>query len=201
MILKVCGMRESENVRNLASVRPDWMGLIFYAKSPRCVSEKVPILNDVKRIGVFVNEKRTNVSKAIIEHDLDGIQFHGKERSDDCRFFRDQEVLVIKAFSVDAAFDFASMIPYEGQCDYYLFDTKGALPGGTGRTFDWSILNGYNLKTPFILSGGVGLDSIPQLQNFSHPLWFGVDVNSAFEDAPGLKNIDKLKTFSDALRR
>lgn len=194
-------MREAQNILDLDAIQPDWMGLIFYAKSPRFVSEQISATNAAKRIGVFVDEDMKVVKQKITDHNLDGVQLHGQEPPDYCQCLRDLNVLTIKAFSVDHAFDFTNVAPYEGHCDYYLFDTKGKLPGGTGESFDWSVLEAYVLGTPFVLSGGIGLDSIPSLRNFSHPLWAGIDLNSRFEDAPGLKNIEKIKTFNDAIRR
>lgn len=194
-------MREAQNILDLASVQPDWMGLIFYAKSPRYVSEQISATNTAKRIGVFVNEDLKVIEQKINQHNLDGVQLHGQEPPDCCQHLRDLNVLTIKAFSVGHAFDFAEVLPYEGHCDYYLFDTKGEHPGGNGASFDWSVLEAYAFETPFVLSGGIGLDSIPSLQNFTHPLWAGIDLNSRFEDAPGLKNIEKIKTFNDAIRR
>ncbi|PIQ21829.1 MAG: N-(5'-phosphoribosyl)anthranilate isomerase, partial [Cytophagales bacterium CG18_big_fil_WC_8_21_14_2_50_42_9] len=161
LLLKVCGMRDKDNIQELIHLKPDWLGLIFYPKSARFV-EKVLAADDVKKIpptvkkvGVFVNEDFETIREKIDTYNLDAVQLHGEESPDLCRRLTAADVTVIKAFSVDDAFNFAKLAPYEGACDYYLFDTKGQQYGGNGTTFNWEILANYTGQTPFFLSGGL----------------------------------------------
>ncbi len=200
MILKVYGMKDPANIADLQAVQPDWMGMIFYSKSPRFVDLQINTQSiNSKRIGVFVNAPQSEIEAKIIDYKLDGIQLHGQESPDFCQRFLDKDIIVIKAFAIGTSFDFNDIIPYEGTCNYYLFDTYGKTPGGTGKTFNWEILDHYNLQTPFLLSGGIGPDSVAALRAFNHPKWVGVDINSRFEKEPGIKNIQKVQHFKDEL--
>ena len=200
MIWKVCGMREEGNIRALAELGPTWMGFIFYEKSPRHVSQ-FPHINDltIKKIGVFVDANITFIEEKIHECGLDGVQLHGEESPEKCKIFMRDDFLVVKAFSVGNDYSFEQADAYDGHCNYFLFDTKGPSPGGTGLRFDWNLLKSYRGDTGFILSGGLGPDDVSALRVFSHPQWEGVDVNSRFELRPGLKDIDLLSNFKDEL--
>ncbi|MCB0685837.1 MAG: phosphoribosylanthranilate isomerase [Saprospiraceae bacterium] len=200
MIFKVCGMKYQDNIEEVQRIGPDWMGFIFYERSPRYVDDP-PDLSEVvaKKIGVFVDAEDTFIIKKIKTFQLDGLQFHGIETPEQCDHYRRRNLLVIKSFSVDRNFNFEDTIPYEGHCDYFLFDTKGILPGGTGKSFDWGVLQQYTGQTPFLLSGGIHIDSVDELKSFSHPQWVGIDINSRFEIDPGFKNINLIQKFKYAL--
>ena len=197
-LIKVCGMREAENIHEVEALGIDLMGFIFWSKSSRYVSEKPDYLpTKCKRVGVFVDEDIEVVKKIAQDYALDYIQLHGNETPDYCALLKGHKL--IKAFNIATAEDFEQTKPYEGIVDYFLFDTKGKSVGGNGEKFDWSVLDDYNGTTPFILSGGIEPDDAANVHNFSHPQLAGIDLNSKFEDAPALKNIQKLKTFLEQL--
>ena len=202
MKLKVCGMREYNNIAALSDLQPDYMGFIFWAPSSRYVSEATPVLDkSIKKTGVFVDASVDYIQSSISTHQLQAVQLHGEETPSYCQLVQNFRVEVIKAFSVKDAFDFSSLEAYENSCDFFLFDTKGPLPGGNGYTFDWSLLKGYPSQKPFFLSGGIGLENtqeIKELLNTNLPL-YAIDVNSKFEVTPGLKKIEELKQFKKEL--
>ncbi|MEJ6556855.1 MAG: phosphoribosylanthranilate isomerase [Flavobacteriaceae bacterium] len=202
MKLKVCGMREPENIKALAALTPDYMGFIFWAPSSRYVETTTPELpSAIKKTGVFVDASVDYIQTVVQDHDLQAVQLHGKETPEYCSYVQSLGVEVIKAFSIKDHFDFTSLTPYESGCDFFLFDTKGELPGGNGYGFDWSILTNYPSQKPFFLSGGIGLEhtiQIKALLNTDLPL-HAIDVNSKFELAPALKNIDALTQFKNEL--
>jgi phosphoribosylanthranilate isomerase len=202
MKLKVCGMRTPENIEALAALNPDYMGFIFWAPSSRFVNKTTPLLpKKIKKTGVFVDATIDYIETIIKEHELKAVQLHGKEDPEFCAYIKTLDVEVIKAFSMKEAFDFKSLEPYETACDFYLFDTKGELPGGNGYGFDWSILKNYPSVKPFFLSGGIGKEEVSQileLRNTNLPL-YAIDVNSKFESAPGVKKIDELEQFKNEL--
>jgi phosphoribosylanthranilate isomerase len=204
MIIKVCGMREPENIRNVAAIRKvDLVGLIFYAQSPRFVdsAETADALTDIREtgiVGVFVNEVPEIVIRKCAEYHLDYIQLHGNESPEyliDIMKLLPGRVKIIKAFSIKSEEDLEPVSGYEGLCEYFLFDTPTTGYGGSGRTFDWTILQYYFGSTPFLLSGGIGHDSIESLKNFHHRLWAGIDLNSRFELEPCLKDVSLIEDF------
>jgi len=201
--LKVCGMREADNIRRVAALGLDYMGFIFYPKSPRFVGEAFQFPPTVpatmKRVGVFVNALTDVMLAAVKQTNLQALQLHGKESAEQCRDLRAEGVEVIKVFSVDEHFDFASTKPYRDAVDYFLFDTKGKYLGGNGVTFDWSLLQRYDQEVPFFLSGGLGsqvLNGVHQLRDMN---LYGLDVNSGVEIAPGVKDINKIKDIKRIL--
>ncbi len=209
MIIKVCGLRDPENIRNVASIKGvDWMGMIFYPKSPRYVaseetSDAVSALNTVERVGVFVNENCEEVVRKCAQYHLDCIQLHGNETPEYLKTLRKlipKGIKFIKAFSIRIAEDLLPASGYEDLCEYFLFDTATPDYGGSGRAFDWQILQSYKGLTPFLLSGGIGPDSLQALQDFQHPQCAGVDLNSRFETAPGIKDIRLLSDFVQQLK-
>jgi phosphoribosylanthranilate isomerase len=123
---------------------------------------------------------------------------HGNESPEFCNQLKAVPVKIIKVFSIDATFNFDSLKPYESVCDYYLFDTKGKLPGGNGVAFNWEILKKYPSEKPFFLSGGIGIESLENLKKLKLPI-HAIDVNSKFENQPGYKNIQNLKAFQTHL--
>ena len=195
-------MREPNNIAALSDLQPDYMGFIFWAPSSRYVNETTPKLDQrIKKTGVFVDASVDYIQSSISTHQLQAVQLHVKETPNYCQLIQGFGVEVIKAFSVKNVFDFSTLEAYESSCDFFLFDTKGALPGGNGYTFDWSLLKEYPSQKPFFLSGGIGLENtqeIKELLNTDLPL-FAIDVNSKFERSPGLKNIELLTPFKQQL--
>ena len=199
MIVKVCGMRNAENIRKVEALGIDMMGFIFYPKSSRYVSERPEYLpTKCKRVGVFVDEDIVQVKHIAEEFALDLIQLHGSESPEYAQRLRDWKV--IKAFNIATKEDLEATKPYEGLVDYFLFDTKGKSAGGNGEKFNWNVLSNYKGNTPFLLSGGIGPDDAGRIKVFQHPKCIGIDLNSRFETAPALKDINKLKSFIQALQ-
>ena len=198
MKLKVCGMRELENISALSELEPNYIGFIFWAQSSRFVDKKTPLLDKkIIKTGVFVDATFDYILTKIKDHQLDAVQLHGQESCSYCKMIKDYGLKVIKSFSIKNTFDFNTLEDYENSCDYYLFDTKGKLPGGNGFTFDWKILNEYPSQKPFFLSGGIGVDNLNEIKKLVKtklPI-HAIDVNSKFETAPGNKNIELLKKF------
>ncbi|MBJ6368097.1 phosphoribosylanthranilate isomerase [Snuella sedimenti] len=207
MKLKVCGMKYQDNIDQVAALRPDYLGFIFYEKSTRYFNADSPqVPNTIKKTGVFVDADLDVVTNNVKTHQLQAIQLHGKESPEYCeQLYRSKfdstshPIEIIKVFSIKDDFNFEVLKPYEAVCDYFLFDTKGKLPGGNGYTFDWNVLNNYPSTKPFFLSGGIGLEEIEKLQSFmtskASKYCYAIDVNSKFEIEPGLKNIELLKQF------
>ena len=207
-LIKVCGMREADNIRAVEELGVDWMGFIFWPRSSRYVAERPACLpTKAKRVGVFVDAPIDEVRAKVDEYTLDIVQLHGHEHPDYVRTLRADggHPVVMKALSIATPADMAAYQPYEGLVDYFLFDTKCLTVGGSGRHFDWSLLAAYDGKTPFLLSGGIGPNDIPRLRDFlasSNPAaahCAGIDLNSRFETAPGLKDITKLQAFIQSL--
>lgn len=196
MIVKVCGMREPENIRAVEQTGTDLMGFIFFARSARYVSARPNYLPErCKRIGVFVNETTENILLKAAAFGLHGIQLHGKETPEQCRKLKAEGLEVIKAFPIATEKELQPVICYEGICDYFLFDTACAGYGGSGKAFDWNVLQAYQGSTPFLLSGGLRPDSLDSLLQFRHEKWAGIDLNSGFELAPARKDATLLDTF------
>ena len=194
MIIKVCGMREAENIREVEALGIDLMGFIFWEKSSRYISKRPAYLpTKCKRVGVFVDEDIESVKRIADDYALDYIQLHCHESSDYCAQL--QGLHLIKAISVSSRNDIATYKTYEGLVEYFLFDTKCPSVGGSGQQFDWSVLSAYDGSTPFLLSGGIGPDDAERIKSFHHPQCIGIDLNSRFELAPGLKDVIKLQAF------
>lgn len=196
MLLKVCGMREPENIRAVEALGTDWMGFICWPKSSRYVQKAPSILPSCERVGVFVNADIDFIEQKTKQLQLTRIQLHGDEPVDFCQLVRDRLSLpIIKAISISCAEDVQKATVYEGVVGHILFDTKCKCVGGSGMQFDWSVLKQYTGKTPFLLSGGIGPDDAESLNEFHHPMCIGIDINSRFEDAPALKSVDKIGRF------
>ena len=153
----------------------------------------------IEKTAVFVNESAEIIDQLIDTYNFDTVQLHGNETPEFCNHFK-RKITVIKAFGVDQDFDFERLNLYIGSVDYFLFDTKTDKHGGSGLTFDWSLLDKYKLDVPFFLSGGLSLDNLSEVKSISHPQFYGVDLNSRFEIEPGLKDIDKLNNAFELLR-
>ena len=200
MMIKVCGMRDAENIREVEALGIDLMGFIFWPKSSRYVVERPAYLpTKCKRVGVFVDEDIEQVKRIADEYALDFIQLHGHENPDYCAQLKGMHL--IKAISVSGRDDIETYKAYEGLVDYFLFDTKCPSVGGSGQQFDWSVLSAYDGDTPFLLSGGIGPHDAPRLRQafaldgFPVEKCVGIDLNSRFELSPGLKDVNKLKEF------
>ena len=195
-------MREAENIREVEQLKVDMIGFIFYPKSPRCLYE-LPAYMPVKakRVGVFVNEDKKEIEIFADRFSLDYIQLHGNESPEYCHSLRATGLRLIKAFSIARRKDFENIGTYEESCDYFLFDTKCEQHGGSGNQFDWSMLNSYKGKKPFLLSGGIHPYSPPTLKELPHPQLAGFDLNSRFETKPGLKDVERLRHFLEELRK
>ena len=201
--LKVCGMKHSDNIQSLIEIKPDFMGFIFYPKSPRYASEmdedlimRIPI--SISKVGVFVNETLDNILSISNKYGLEYIQLHGYEDLSFANSLKEKGLKIIKVFRVMDTIPFFAK-NYEGIADYFLFDTVSVNYGGSGRHFDWNILKNYNLKVPFLLSGGVQLDDISKIKSMGIEQLVGVDVNSRFELEPGLKDMDLLHQLNAVL--
>ena len=208
--LKICGMKFPENIQEIATLQPDFFGFIFYENSVRNYTENtiISIPNSVKKVGVFVNEKIEFIINKIINYKLDLIQLHGNETESYCLELINQlnhnqlNTKIIKAFSVDDSFDFQRLNNFQ-IVDYFLFDTKGKLPGGNGTKFSWQLLDKYQLQKPYFLSGGIGLDDTESIKQFlqtpASKYCYSLDVNSKFETEAGLKNKQKIQQFKTQL--
>jgi phosphoribosylanthranilate isomerase len=205
MKLKICGMKYPDNIQEVGTLLPDYMGFIFWEKSARYFDGTLPTLpQSIKKTGVFVNANKEEILEKITKYDLQAVQLHGHESVAFCQELKNtlaNTIEIIKVFSVDSEFDFNQLEPFETVCDYFLFDTKGKLPGGNGTTFDWKVLEQYPSQKPFFLSGGIGLDEIDlvkQILKTDLPI-FAIDVNSKFEIEAGLKNKEKLDRFKQKI--
>lgn len=205
MKLKVCGMKYKKNIASVAGLQPNYLGFIFYDKSSRFFESEIPELpNSIKKTGVFVNEKIETVNHLTKRHSLKAVQLHGRESPEYCKILRESNVKIIKVFSIKDTFNFDTLTPYEGIVDYFLFDTKGKLPGGNGYTFNWDVLKAYPSTTPYFLSGGIGINEVENIKAFkkspASKYCYAIDVNSKFEIEPGLKNINELEKFKHELQ-
>ncbi|MDN5199824.1 phosphoribosylanthranilate isomerase [Fulvivirgaceae bacterium BMA10] len=203
--LKVCGMKHPENIQEVMGLAPDYMGFIFYSKSPRFVADHLSgsfldeLSSNIKRVGVFVNEDIESIREKVKVFSLDAVQLHGNEPIEDCRTLKKEGLTVIKVFSVGEQFDFDVLEPYKPHVDFFLFDTKGKDYGGNGIAFDWSILKQYDNEVPFFLSGGIDLENISEIAQLKGLNIHAIDVNSRFELEPGLKEVEKLKKLKKIL--
>ncbi len=209
MKVKVCGMREAENIREVEALGIDWLGLIFWPRSKRYVAQRPAYLPEqAKRVGVFVDTTIEDIAQHAKDYGLDFVQLHGHESPAFVKQLRETiGQPLIKAFNIAAAEDFLQTEPYERLTDYFLFDTRKPteetggrhLPGGTGEKFDWAVLTNYHGETPFILSGGIGPDDAECVKSFHQRKCVGIDLNSRFETAPAIKDIKALRFFLEAL--
>ncbi|MDR3367368.1 MAG: phosphoribosylanthranilate isomerase [Prevotellaceae bacterium] len=204
MKVKVCGMKDADNVAAIARLEPDYMGLIFYDRSPRFAGGLPPealgsLSPRTLRVGVFVNAARDYIAAQAVRYRLDLLQLHGDESPADCAWFK-SGYGIIKAFGVQTAADFTATHRYEGLCDYFLFDTKSPQRGGSGEKFDHRLLKSYNSPTPFFLSGGIAPEDAANMAALCFPSCEALDVNSRFEVLPGVKNVAEVGRFIGAVR-
>jgi len=207
MKIKVCGMRNQSNIEDLVKLKPDYIGFIFYPKSKRFIGEQIPdeiqtlIPVYIQKVGVFIDEPFDNLLEKFRNNKLDMIQLHGSELPGYCERLKKLDIPVIKVFSIDSDFDFEMVKPYNPFCDYYLFDTASDLRGGTGTKFNWKQLGQYKEDKPFFLSGGIKPTDAVGIREITHNELYAIDVNSGFETEPGVKDIPKLKSFIEKLRK
>lgn len=207
MKLKVCGLANKENVGEiLETVAPDYAGFIFYKKSPRYISDEVmeqTMVNfpsSVNKVGVFVDEDPTIMEEKANRFKLDFLQLHGNESASLCKTLSNKGYKIIKAFSIAPQFDFDLLLDYMPYVRFFLFDTKGEYQGGNGYSFDWEILNSYDQRIPFFLSGGISLENVEEVKEFTHMNIHALDVNSKFEVSPGLKDVAKLQQLKSLIK-
>ncbi|RXI24433.1 MAG: N-(5'-phosphoribosyl)anthranilate isomerase [Candidatus Amulumruptor caecigallinarius] len=199
--LKICGMRDADNIREIAALSPDYMGFIFYDKSPRSAigmpQSNLSLLSSATRpVGVFVNESAETIHAICNAYGIDTVQLHGAETPLFCRELQSRGLHVWKAFGLDDGFDFSLLTPYKDTVEMFVFDTKTSAHGGSGQRFDWKILDRYTLDVPYLLSGGIGPEASDEvLRSFSRPHLAGIDLNSRFESSPGFKDSEKLTNF------
>tara|TARA_B100000768_G_scaffold181472_1_gene204605 strand:+ start:1050 stop:1661 length:612 start_codon:yes stop_codon:yes gene_type:complete len=195
MKLKVCGMKFENNISEINNLNLDFMGFIFWPNSKRFFNEKIiDISNNIKKVGVFVNQDYDLIINKVNQFNLDFVQLHGNESSEFCNKIK-AHCKVIKVFNIGKEFDFEKLNLFEKVCDYFLFDTKGESYGGNGIKFDWKILKKYNSKKPFLLSGGIDIidfQDVLNIEKLKIPL-LGIDINSKFESKSGLKDYKKIK--------
>lgn len=204
--IKVCGLTQQSQIQELISLNVDFLGFIFYEKSPRFVLNHLSLkeiaeINHQGKVGVFVNETVEKIVEISEKAKLNFIQFHGDE---DEKFIIElrknikKDVKLIKVFRVGETFNFQFSI-FNSLVNYFLFDTDSKAFGGTGKTFDWTLLNEIEISKPYFLSGGISLENINQLSTINHqPI--ALDINSKFEIEAGIKDVEKIKTFKSLLK-
>lgn len=222
MKLKVCGI--THNLWEVAQCQPDYLGFNFWKPSVRYFEGEIPELPpSIKKVGIFVDAPLEEVLEKVAYYQLEVVQLHGEESPEYCKTLRHKTTLpspqpaafpnkevqaptpeIIKVFSIKEQFDFSCLQPYEAVCDYFLFDTKGKLPGGNGYTFNWRVLEAYPSTKPYFLSGGIGLENVDDLLAFLQrpeaQYCHAIDINSKFETRPGHKDLKKLNSFKNAIR-
>lgn len=197
-------MRDSRNIDELSKGGIDWMGFIFYPNSSRYVlTDFIPATPGIKRVGVFVNEDIQTIKKIVTKYQLHFVQLHGNESPEYCQDLSVEGYKIIKAFSIgdDENLPTTQIAHYCNFADYFLFDTASHLYGGSGKQFNWEVLRQYTEDTPFLLSGGLSFEDAAALKDFYHPQCVGIDINSRFEIAPGIKNIRLIKQFVNKMRQ
>jgi phosphoribosylanthranilate isomerase len=205
MLIKVCGLRQKDNILKINTLQIDYFGLIFYEKSLRFVPDSVAaelLPLQLPFVGVFVNENIATIVSKAIQFGLAAVQLHGNEGIEFILSLKEiflqkklTNIKIFKAFGISQNTDFQGFIQYENHCDLFIFDTKTPLHGGSGQQYDWSILSNYKGKTPFLLSGGISVSDAHRVRDFQHPQFAGVDLNSRFEISPALKDVTLLQTF------
>lgn len=200
--IKVCGMRQIPNIKALEALKPDIIGFIFYPGSKRYVGAdfRVPDSANIQKAGVFVDEQPDKIKEKVFKNKLQLAQLHGNESPEQCCELASAGIKIIKAISIGNSIDWQSIEAYVPYCQYLLFDTKTDNYGGSGRKFNWKLLQDYPYNNPYFIGGGIGIDDISAIKNHRMPHFAGIDINSGFEREPGLKDIEKIKTFIETLR-
>jgi phosphoribosylanthranilate isomerase len=204
MKIKVCGLKYQENIFDIASLGPDYLGFIFYDKSPRYVDNKlnIDLLNQlpktIHKVGVFVNSEINYILDKVKNYQLEFVQLHGSESVKYCQELKEHDIKIIKAFQIEKGFDFNKIIPFKKVVDYFLFDTKTSTYGGSGKKFNWDILEAYDNEIPFFLSGGISLEDANTIKNdllLEKLNIKALDINSCFETLPAVKNTTMVSNF------
>lgn len=202
--VKVCGMRDPDNILKVSELEPDYIGFIFYPLSKRFFGtdykliRKVP--GNIEKVGVFVNEQPDAILSIAGECSLDVIQLHGSEPAAFCAEIRSAGYKIIKSFAIDNDFDFSILPEYRSESDFFLFDTKSNEFGGSGKKFDWNLIERYSLNHPFFISGGIMPSDFISISEIDNPYLYSVDINSRFETEPGIKDISSVETFIKSIR-
>ena len=210
MRIKVCGMTDMDQVKQLDEMGVEFCGFIFYPKSPRYIFKHTPAINikklkgKINKVGVFVNAPSDEILQTVDSCGLYLVQLHGDESPKACEKVSDY-ISVIKAFRLSEDDNILWKIKdYKEVADMFLFDTEGAGYGGTGKKFNWDALLDLNIEKPFFISGGIQPEDIPALQAFSKTSvakdLFAVDVNSRFEISPGVKDMEKVRNFVTGIK-
>lgn len=206
MKIKVCGMRESDNLKELIALDIDYVGFIFYPESRRFVTDEqmeglfaIPPLK-IQKVGVFVDQDLTMIIDKCQRYMLPIVQLHGNESMEECLALKQEDLGVIKAFGMSESVNFHDMEPYIDAVDCFLFDTSSTKFGGTGRLFNWDILKSYPYDTPYFLSGGLSLENLQRVKAIKDERLIGLDLNSKFEILPGLKAISKVAQAVEIIR-
>lgn len=202
--IKICGMRDPENIREVGALLPEYMGFIFYAPSPRYVGDDFQLPEDlpesIRRVGVFVDESVARILELSQKHRLALVQLHGDEPVAVCRELKRHQIKVIKVFRIGASVDFSVLNPYKEVVDYFLFDTKGKYYGGNAKTFDWEVLKTYDQEIPFFLSGGLNSETMEHISELRNMNLHALDLNSGVERKPGVKSVEKINQLIDNLK-
>jgi phosphoribosylanthranilate isomerase len=203
--IKICGMRNPRNIREISRLSPDYMGFIFYSRSKRYAGnlsarELMDLPDSIRKVGVFVNHSTDDVMATCRQMGIRTVQLHGDESPEYCRSMKNSGFEVFKAFNVSGEAELKVMGDYQDSCDFILMDAEGEGYGGTGVKFDWSCLGDYNHDMPFFLSGGIGPEDADRILKLNHPRLYGVDLNSRFETEPGIKKRDVLEEFIRKIR-
>lgn len=201
MQIKICGMKKPENILEVSALYPDYMGFVFYPRSPRFaknldLNTLLSLPEEIKKVGAFVNENLENILTCIHKYKLDAVQLHGAENQELCRLIKEEaNVMVIKVFSIMGKHNLKVTKAYEDAADLFLFDTKTDLYHNSDLKFNWSILHDYEGEKDFLLGGNIDLNDVKAIRKLKHPRMVGVDLNKSFEIKPGLKNVEMLKQF------
>jgi phosphoribosylanthranilate isomerase len=207
MKVKVCGMRNRENIREITACKPDLLGFIFYPSSKRYVGEKFDprllrkIPPYIYKVGVFVNESPEKIVQLIERYNLDMVQLHGDEDVNVLSELKAKKISIIKSFHINEQFDFNLTEPYLPYCDFFLFDSKSDSYGGAGVKFSWAKLEKYTFQKPFFLSGGIGIEDIESIRAIKHSGLYGVDINSRFEISDGYKDVFLVGDFINKVKQ
>lgn len=202
MLIKVCGLNNPKNILEIALLKIDLIGFIFYKNTPRYFDQALSfdqvrqIPKTIMKVGVFVNQPEYEVLNNVAHYDLDYVQLHGTESTEYCQNILPY-VKIIKTISVKDKESILKSQAYTDFCDYLLFDTSNPHHGGSGLSFDWNLLQSTAIQKPFFISGGISLDNFNEVKKLQLNNFIGIDVNSKFETKPGLKDLNKLKQISE----
>ena len=206
MMIKVCGMSDSDNIRNVSTLYPMMMGFIFWRGSKRFAGDIDPVVvrslpSFIRPVAVFVNESIDIIIDTVSKFNINIIQLHGDEPPEVCQQLKQLGYIVFKAIGLASENDFANLESYVGSVDLFVFDTKSDARGGTGKAFRRSILQSYPLSVPFLLSGGIRPTDAQSIAQHLYPHMVGIDINSRFENPPYIKDVKLLTNFILQLRK